>query len=118
MARTRAESLTRRQVLTGSAAVGGALWVAPTVTAICLTQANAASPSGVPMPPKKPKKPKKPPSTPHGSAGPSSPVGRPPSSNSAGTHDAVPVTKAASAARRPATNGVPWSRRDTAGGRS
>lgn len=61
MATTRSSTLTRRQVLGKSAAVGGALWVAPTVTAISLTEANAATPSGVSKTPP-PETPREPPS--------------------------------------------------------
>ena len=55
-------------MLTRSAVVGGALWVAPTVTAVSLTPAHAATPSGVTptQPPKEPptEPPKEPPTDP------------------------------------------------------
>ncbi|WP_069112589.1 LPXTG cell wall anchor domain-containing protein [Jiangella alba] len=58
--------LSRRQILRRGVAVGTAVWTVPTVTAITLTPANAASPSGEPPtePPKPPTEPPKPPTEP------------------------------------------------------
>lgn len=57
-----AGGLSRRQMLRRGVAVGTAAWTVPTVTAIALTPANAASPSGQPSEPPKP--PTKPPELP------------------------------------------------------
>ncbi|TDD98950.1 LPXTG cell wall anchor domain-containing protein [Jiangella asiatica] len=60
-----AGGLSRRQMLRRGVAVGTAAWTVPTVTAISLTPANAASPSGQPSePPKPPTKPPEPPELP------------------------------------------------------
>lgn len=48
-------------MLTTGLVVGGAAWAAPTVTAVALTPASAATPSGEQPPPKPPEPPKEPP---------------------------------------------------------
>ncbi|NED99623.1 LPXTG cell wall anchor domain-containing protein [Phytoactinopolyspora halotolerans] len=67
---------------------GGAAWVAPTVTAIALTPAHAASPSGPQPPPTEPPKPPPPPPSepPRTEPPPSEPPGtQPPSTKPPGT---------------------------------
>ncbi|MBB5786207.1 hypothetical protein [Jiangella mangrovi] len=61
MQQNQSTGLNRRQMLAKGAALGGVVWAAPTVTAITLSQANAAVPSG---PPPEPSEPPKPPETP------------------------------------------------------
>lgn len=72
--------LSRRQMLRRGVAVGTAVWTVPTVTAITLTSANAASPSGQPptKPPKPPTTPPEQPTPPPSSETPTTPPERPP----------------------------------------
>ncbi len=73
-----AGGLSRRQMLRRGVAVGTAAWTVPTVTAITLTPANAASPSGQPSePPKPPTKPPELPTDKPTPGEPSQPPGKP-----------------------------------------
>ncbi|PZF81019.1 LPXTG cell wall anchor domain-containing protein [Jiangella anatolica] len=65
MQQNQTTGLSRRQMLARGAKIGGVVWAVPTITAITLSQANAAVPSGQPPEPSQPPKPpEKPPTSP------------------------------------------------------
>lgn len=102
MTENRAAEQSRRQVLRKGIVLGGVAWAAPTVTAVSLTPANAAEPSGSTPQPSSP--PKNPPSNPPKNP-PSSPPQSPPASRA--PSPAPTPTLSASPSPKPSGTSVP-----------